>query len=334
MISKSICLLMLITLPGFSASIEIVRLLPADTQPSITTEALIENMQRVQDFYGAEMARHKFGNKSFKFSDRVIEVKGALPAKHYTNNLIIDRELPRELQKGFEEKIVVVFIEGITRIGSAAMSAAICAAEHCRHTLYVPLKIPISIAPMTAHEIGHAFRLKHHLVKDLPDGAMIMYSNITINAKDKDNLERFALDFYEARWLNHHPQFNDQLAPDVFPVVEKLHIPRFTNFRKQARFRFDLKSDSDLYQAKIGTLSGDVQTLGWCELSGMQDTAEITIDTFLLKPMNRMTLNVINENGGIQYFDFNVRVPEEPDTPLLIKSSGSMLTNWAAVKIQ
>ena len=202
---------------------------PAD-QPAPSSKQIDEIrtiMLKTQAFYRAQMVKHGYGTKTFDLekdaSGKIIVhiVEGKHNLKAYANLVLIETELPTNLQKSWlKNKIQIIFLAGAKLInGKGGFAAKICQNNACGRIAYIPASNKRAILAMTAHEVGHTFTLKHNTEKSTPFKSHIMNAIVKINEADTNNLNNHLLTPNEAEILNTHPFFS----------LQPLSIP-FSNF--------------------------------------------------------------------------------------------------------
>ena len=193
-----------------SKVVNVIYFKPADIMHPIAKDikSIREIIINTQTFYFKALASHKFKPKTFLLetdsNDQIIIriVHGIRDLKEYSNLKLINAELPFEIEDKFWEhgKIRLIFLAGSKKIGVGARTVTSCIKNTviCGYTAYIPAEEKETLQVVTAHEIGHAFNLKHNS-KD----SLLMNPILNRNL----HLSDFLLDFHEASFLNTHPFF-------------------------------------------------------------------------------------------------------------------------------
>lgn len=200
--------------------LQTIYLQPAD-QPAPSSKQIDEIrtiMLKTQAFYRAQMDKHGYGTKTFELeknaSGKIIVhiVEGEHNLKAYANLILIETELPANLQKSWlKNKIQIIFLAGAKLInGHGGFAAKICQNNVYGRIAYIPASKKQVILAMTAHEVGHTFTLKHNTEKSTPFKSHIMNAIVKINPADANNLNNYLLTSNEAKILNTHPFFSLQ----------------------------------------------------------------------------------------------------------------------------
>ena len=181
-----------------------------------------------------------------------------------------------------------------------------------------------------AHEIAHCFGLQHN---------------------DTD----FTLKHYEARWLDKHYHFNENVNNFTFPQMNLNQITMTATRDQTIQFELEVTSDVGLHQAIISE-SSQIQTIAWDFLNGEnKDTILFEADRdewtsrmylFVMDLRGNYTAKTLSltlppEIGPAKNPDLDVAIEEERETEdvkqeraINIQASGIFFTHWAELKRQ
>lgn len=182
-------------------------------------DQLRQVMIEVQDFFAAEMDRHGFGKKTFKFNEDIEIIKGEKKISEY-NPFPIDINETSLIEYGLDNQIYVVFVGGAeTFIGSNGLAKGLCRTvpenlKYCNHLVLIPAEDDLYFTPVVAHEIGHAFGLAHSLKRFIlnSNSVDIMYQTQIVTRGIKDELKNYALNREDATFLNENGRLSIQKA--------------------------------------------------------------------------------------------------------------------------
>ena len=185
-------------------------------------------MFKTQNFYRAQMNKYGYGRKTFEIekdtNGKIIihVIAGKHDLKEYKDLNLIEADLPKNLQSFWlkKNKIQILFLAGAkVSDPNAGIAVQTCQNNICGFGAYIPTLDKESILTITAHEIGHTFRLPHNTEKSTIFKSYIMNETIKVNKADTDNLSKHLLTPNEAKILNTHPFFSTQPLSIPFPKL-------------------------------------------------------------------------------------------------------------------
>ena len=339
-------LLLLIATGANAQRIRVIYFQPLDVpKPTDKTLNNVRNiMLNVQEFYKKEMDRHGYGNKTFNIESDVNNkpvihvIAGKRNLKAYTNNVVIEKELPNHLRDRFALKnnIRVTFLGGSKIIGGGALTYITCRDKTCAYDVLVPAESGALMPQFTAHELGHAFGLQHHpaLGKD----NFVMETLVFLNRIPR--LADSQIDDFEARWLDKHKYFNQRNEINNPPEISKVHglTAAIIEGKQHVQFRIDLNSDIALHQAQISKSNSGI-VLGWNELQNKAETTDFVVRRNDLLGVKSVLFQVMDTQGNKNRQTLQITLPakaeepEEPDEdPRNVVAIGRVLTSWAKLK--
>ena len=167
---------------------------------------------QIQTFYAEQMQAHGYGNKTFRFETDargeplVHRVDGQYPDSHYLDNTT--RTVLEEVEQAFDRDVniyLIVIDNSINAIGTGnGRRAGGTGGNRGKNGGYALVHGRFSFHT-AAHELGHAFGLKH----DFNDDVYIMsYGGYRQNVLDLGGDRRSSLSACHAEFLAVHPSFN------------------------------------------------------------------------------------------------------------------------------
>ena len=281
---------------------------PNDRQPQ--PDAILDGLlKKVQQFYANEMERHGFGRKTFRLETDETEklivhrVKGKFDNRHYyyttrsgaTEEIYEQFDTPKNMiyliWRDLQDPTLDLSQVGGVAGGNAFEGEASIGAlnfERAPRSLYIRAWTTI------AHELGHAFGLKH----DFRDDYYIMSYGLEEN--------RNQLSYCAAEWLDAHRYFNTTHSSfDQVPKIEMLSSS-FVSPPNTIRLRFGVTHSARLHQAQLltnsltwlGNPDFDPTTLLDCKsLDRNSDTIEF-VTTELVPKSEYVTLKIIDVYGN------------------------------------
>ena len=219
-------------------------------------KGMVEGAQRR---YETEMVRNGFGKKTFRLErdtnhDVVIHiVNGRHGWRHYTLNTWekIQPELPDRFNPNTppwekQDRVRLIIVGGLELING--VSWGVGWPRHSNRyggSALIATNSGHFTEGVIFHELGHAFGLYHK-----PEG------------KDPETLE-----YYEARWLDKHYQFNNRPNDFTFPTVEEQN-PKLTALEPDnIKMEVVANSEIGLHQAEVFR-KHDIQVIAQHYLNG------------------------------------------------------------------
>ena len=284
--------------------VRLIYFLPSDRSPqqgiNIKLDRLIKDVQR---FYADEMERHGFGGKTFSFETDatgkavVHHVEGQFTDSYYHQDTV--RKVREELAERFDtpnHTYVVVIDISSERIGARACGEALVFWDGGEREFVIPASGPCFSFYVAAHELGHAFGLRH----DFRDNAyMLSYGITSIRGWNRDRISKCA-----AEWLEVHRLFNSSQTLFNEPTTIQM-LPPLAYSPKAIRLRFEVTDPDGLHQAQLiipttttDRAREDPRLHGCKRLSGESNTIEF-ITTELTAKNSIVGLHVIDVYGNI-----------------------------------
>ena len=260
-------------------------------------------MHDVQQFYGDEMERNGYAAKTFRLeTDRnnkviVHTVNGKESSARYANDTTekITRELPQRFVDDNND-IYFIFVGGLSTIdGNCGIGYPIYGWENGGYAFAGTQGGCLSIS-LVAHELGHAFGLYHNL--EDPKAVMGIGDDKFVN--------------YETRWLDKHHYFNAVHHINGFPKITHVHSLKSVEVEgaDYVKFSIDVSNINGLHQAQILRAS-DVGIVGWTELNGRQDTANILAKRSRLLNERSATIQILDVRGNHLMHKIPIRLPDK-----------------------
>ena len=279
---------------------------PSDREPSDALEAKLDAMVKdIQQFYADEMERHGFGRKTFRLetdeNGNIVKHRfnGKFTSSHYKPTFDGNPAASNEFFEHFDRSehiINLILVDGVLEnpdhYGIGGVGDGDSFSGYAASLIYSfdkvinsdNYRVYLDAWSTTAHELGHAFGLRH----DFRDDRYVMSYG--------DEAHRSQLSYCAAKWLDAHRYFNATQndfgeKPKIRMLESFLVSPPNT-----VRLRFEITHTAELHHAflEIG-----LYNMVDCEsLSGNSDTIEfVTTD---LVPQNQLSvkLYVIDVHGN------------------------------------
>ena len=271
-------------------------------QPNDIHEVDINNIRKisseVQDTYKNEMNRHGYIDKTFKFekNDDLININvidGSHPSSFYIDNTkekIFDELTDKQYNDFTHQNYINVFIVGgVSRVVNGILGrgrpfpnigfGGICILSE---------KSEVGLFKLMCHEIGHAFSLYH--TTDL---------NRMMNTQSFDTV----LSEYEARWLDKHYFFNDDIK--VYPELPEIELLRsYKNNEGLINVNLNIKTEkSELYQIVIRDYHTEI--VGWKYVEGNDINTDISLNVKYLEK-NYIVCMIMNQTGSYVHYELTL----------------------------
>lgn len=175
----------------------------------------------VQVWYGSQMHRDGYGNKTFAIDlDRakdpnIVTFDGKLRKNQYDVFSVV-AAIPEDLDAdiGATNNIQVVLVGGLNLFEGGAVRFAACSNGECVHTVIVPGNNRTLLNVYLAHELGHAFWLQHTHTK-FENGKQ----NIMFPAQDefgvKHDISNYRLEQADTKILSSNKFFHETISRDI-----------------------------------------------------------------------------------------------------------------------
>ncbi len=290
---------------------EMVRLiyfLPMNRTAQHDIDTKLDTLVRdVQRFYAEQMDAHGFGRKTFSFETDangqavVHHVNGRFTDRHYDHGTF--DKIIEEIEDDFDisKNLYLISVDtGSERIdvqwcgqggiyGTTGGRAVVPASGNCF--------VGNSGVDTAAHELGHAFGLRHDFRND---AYMMSYG---------DNRDR--LSYCAAEWLNVHRYFNNSDISFNEPTTITMHPPLALP-SNTIRLRFEVADADELHQAQlvIPAAAGDPVDgvkLHSCKMLDTEiDQIEFTTTELAVGSSTEIQLQVIDINGFLTQETFPI----------------------------
>ncbi len=254
-------------------------------RPNVDAEidALIKETQR---FFADEMERHGFGRKTFQIE---VDTSG---------NTVVHREPIHNTRKGFFVYMDDDQTQGKCGLGSAGGRESGFASIYFSHGCWNWKVI--------AHELGHAFGLKH----DFRIGSY----NYIMSYGSKINPQ---LSHCAAEWLDVHSTFNPGRRTEDEPTKTEMLSPTLDSHPNAIRLHFKVTDPDGLHQVQLLTPSvtpglaiGFFELISCKSLNGSTDTTVEFVTTDLTPTNKSVSLMAIDVHGNftwhLEKFPINV----------------------------
>ena len=244
------------------SEVKLIYFVPKDREPQpnmgMKLNELIEN---VQQFYADEMKRHGFDRKTFDFEKDengkpiIYRVDGQFTDSYYLEDTYkkVTAEIDEQFTKFRNVYLVAVDISS-EKIGEAHGEGGgiYFTSNLAKHSTggyaLIPASGPAFSFYVTAHELGHAFGLKHNFPK--PGSTELSY------IMSYDRVDTYQLPKCAAEWLDKNRLFNhDQKFFNELPTIEKL--PLLTNKSNLTYLRFKVEDADGLHQVHLAVPTTD-----------------------------------------------------------------------------
>ena len=292
--------------------VRIIYFHPTDRQPQPEIDALLDALLKdVQQFYADEMERHGFGKKTFKLETDergktvVFHVKGKFDNTHYYEGTK-SREATDEMRKQLDLSKKVVYFIWVDlfdpRVGTGQIrgsgDSTTFGGEVFLHVKNFDSALSGNYArawTVTAHELGHAFGLKHDFRND---SYIMSYGSISRNQ----------LALCAAEWLNVHKYFNTARTTFNQNTNVQLLAPILVAPPATIRLQFEISDPDGLHQAKL--LSRGYNVLSCKLLSGKNSSVEFVTSELIAEPFPKpeIVFQVIDVLGNFKLYELPLKI--------------------------
>ena len=324
-------------------TVRVVYLTPTDEVEPLEEEMTEKRnaLINTQRFYGKEMRRHGYGYKTFNLEkderNRVVihKLKGKRKLSEYLNVDLMREEAIASFGdpfiRGDENSIWVVILTGAKQVGNGGYTLKRCTRwrvnnklvdQVCAEHSLIPANREMLLSHLIAHELGHAFDLRHN-----DGGELFLMKPIVIETPSSD-LDIVFLSEDECRWLDAHPYFNDRPPNDAIPVVTEAN--KWELNTGLIRIVFTVKNKHKLHHSYLTETDGDQFVLGWGKLTNDKLSTEFLIHKHNLIDEDIVELLLIDAQGNIFYQDFEIEINDAPAAPS--KPRAKTISIWAELK--
>ena len=244
-------------------------------RPNVDAEidALIKEAQR---FFADEMERHGFGRKTFQIE---VDTSG--------NTVVHRAPIRSSYSKGFFVDMSEDQTKRACGFGSALSRELGFATIYCWKWKTI------------AHELGHAFGLKHDF-RSGSDNYIMSYSS-QINRQ---------LSHCAAEWLNVHSAFNPGRSTEYTPTKIEMLPPTLDSPPNAIRLRFKVTDPDGLHQVQLLASGLGSELISCKSLNGSTDTTVEFVTTDLTPTNKSVSLMAIDVHGNftwqLEKFPINV----------------------------
>jgi len=244
-------------------------------------------VKQAQTFYANEMERREYGRKTFRLetdaADAVVvhRIHGRHNRAHYQDWSNIEPELPRQFVN--ENNIHLVLLQGHHLLQNAFCGLGwdwINGINFFSGNALIPLDGNCLTWSIIAHELGHAFGLRHNY-----------NNNNYLMGWGNDELAPC-----EAEWLDRHHYFNDRQNLNRAPQIGLVHKTQEL-FDNNIRIRVNVEDTNELHLAYF-YLPANIEFVGCASLTGKRDTAEVIIPGSKLINIDSLSIQVMDETGN------------------------------------
>ena len=287
--------------------VRIIYFVPRDRKPQPDIDLKIDKLlKEVQQFYADQMEAHGLGRKTFQLetdvSDKTVvhRVVGQYTDSHY-RNLVDTWEVWNEIDEVFDAT-ENIYLTAIDISNEILDGGEVCGRGGSRGHIGGKALIPASGGcfnlRVTAHELGHAFGVKH----DFRDNAYIM----SYGGSARNQLSKCTAD-----WLCAHRAFNPQFTKQIVSKQIKVLSPVLESFSNTIRHRFEFSGIHQiqfLTETLTGSAAGSLELVNCTTLNGRANAIVEFEDTELTPQTYFETLQTIDVNGVFKRHDLGIPV--------------------------
>lgn len=244
-------------------------------------------VKQAQTFFANEMERHEHGRKTFRLETDaanavvVHRIHGRHNRAHYQDWSNIAPELPPQFVN--QNNIQLVLLQGHHLLQNAFCGLGwdwINGFNFFSGNALIPLDGNCLTWSIIAHELGHAFGLRHNY----KDNNYLMGWGNTLLAP------------CEAEWLDRHHYFNQQQDLNSSPRIGLVHKPQEL-LEDDIRIRVNVEDTNELHLAYF-YIPANIEFVGCASLSGLRDTAEVVVPRSKLTNTDNLSIQVMDITGN------------------------------------
>ena len=293
---------------GADYIVQVIYFHPNDIEPQEDSVNTLKTMMKdIQTFYADEMERHGYGRKTFRLetdeNDNVIlhHMKGNFDHTRYNDDIRSPNAMNEiESWLDFSKKIIyLIWVDRYAPDEQAGDVKGRAGGVSERGTTWIfPFNFDSSVWNVNrdawttiAHEIGHAFGLKH----DFRNNFYIMSYGGSVRSE---------LSSCAAKWLDAHKYFNNTVTP-INDNASVQMLPTSPAEPMGIRLRFNISDTDGLHQVIYYYRRGEIELIECKQLSGHSSTVDFI--TFDSDDTSVHRLLIIDRYGNFRYHGFEVR---------------------------
>ncbi len=280
---------------------------PSDAE-EIATDKIKRTIEAAQALCAEEMNRHGFGRKTFRL-DRdtdgeiiIHKFNGRNGWRSYSQTEDTYGKLKPELPDRFNEdtppwnkqdRVRLIIVGGAKFVDGNLWGVGWSLSGYrCGGTAIIAGNSRGLTAEVIFHELGHTFGLFHK-----PEG-----------------MDPYALEEYEARWLDKHYHFNDNERNVVLPSVDQSTLKLTAVGADTIKLEIAAAADLGLHQAKIYRLA-DIIVIGHDYFNG-EKNAIISIQAPRHMWSDRMRIRLMDRQGNYIAAPMDIQLPAPQSSAL------------------
>ena len=306
---------------GEPYTVRLIYFLPSDRQPQPDIDAKMDALIKgAQHHYAEMMEKHGFGRKTFRFETDVTgkavvhHVNGKFNDVYYQDHFVGFWDEIRE-QLSTSSYIYLVALETSTELINNLWCGYYGGNPSRGGVALIPASGGCFDVGVTAHELGHAFGLKHDL---RANGNWISTSYISDPMITWYISDRMITSFCAAEWLDVHRYFNaNQSSQNASGATVQMFPPSLAFPPNGIRLRFEISDTAGLHQVQLLTPEieeyGEGGFLACKRLDGNPSSIVEFVTTALTTRTESVYLQMIDVHGN---FSWSEQFPIDI-TPLL-----------------